>query len=191
MKQLRLPFNLQLFAEESNPNPNPEPPRTFTQDELNQAVTEGLERERKKYADYDELKSKLTTLETTGVERDKLLNTANQRLIASEFKSLAREKNVPNDRLSAALKLADLSNANVNDEGNVTGVEDAFNALIQANPFLTAETKPLIIGAPSGGGEPMNKTKEQMLKEAADKARKSGRIEDQVVYAKLKRELGI
>ncbi len=38
---------------------------TFTQDDVNRIVSERLERERKKFADYDELKSRVEELEKT------------------------------------------------------------------------------------------------------------------------------
>lgn len=228
----RLPLNLQLFAEPvepTEPNTDPEsdpqePPKTFTQEELDRIVADRLARERKKaekYADYDDIKAKLAELEAAEderkraemtaaerleaekaealkaaeeaqAERDRALTAANQRLIKAEFKTLARESNIPADRLDAALKLADLSGVTVDDDGNAQGVDDVVKALVEAHPYL-AETKaqPKQIGGASGGNDPVDKTKEQRLKEAADKARSTGRLEDQVAYAKLKRELGM
>ncbi|WP_342480410.1 scaffolding protein [Paenibacillus sp. FSL L8-0340] len=167
------------------------------QAELNRVIAERVDRERKKFGDYDELKTKLTALEQAEAERAKAelteterlaadleaartkaqeaedrgaaaIVTANKRLINAEFKALAREKNVPADRLASALKLADLSNASVDDEGNAVGVKEAVEALIAAEPYLVAETKPKPIGV-SGGGNPdedERKTLEAQLAEA-------------------------
>jgi len=125
--------------------------------------------------------------------RDRALTAANQRLIKAEFRAIARELNVRNDALEDAFVLADLSAVTVGEDGAISGVEDVVKALITNKPYLAEQPKPQPkqIGNPSGGNDPADKTKEQLLKEAADKARKSGRIEDQAAYAKLKRELGM
>lgn len=223
----RYPLNLQLFADgdpEPDPQPNPEPtpdPKLVPQDEVDRIVADRLARERKKFADYDDVKAKLTALEQAEADRKKAELTeaerlaaeleearkqaqaaaearesektsANDRIIKAEFKTLARDANIPADRLAAALKLADLSTVTVDDEGNVVGAGDAVTALIEANPYLVAQVTPKPIGGSAGGGDPLpDKTKEQLLEAAAEKARKSGRIEDQVAFAKLKRELNL
>lgn len=202
IKRSRYPLNLQLFAE-GDPDPNPTPPapdKTFTQAELDLIVADRLARERKKaekFADYDELKTKLTALELAEAERAKAdlteaerltadleaariraqeaedrgaaaITSANKRLIDAEFRALAREKNVPAGRLAAALKLADLGAASVDDEGNPVGVKEAVEALIAAEPYLVAETKPKPIGGGGGGNpdEDERKTLEAQLSEA-------------------------
>ncbi|WP_151737237.1 scaffolding protein [Paenibacillus tengchongensis] len=187
MKRSRYALNLQHFAE-GDPDPTPDPApaapeKTFTQAELDALIADRLGRERKKFADYDELKTKLTALEQAEAEREaaKLTETerlqaekdaaekkaqeaegkgaaalaaANQRLINAEFKVLAREKNVPAERLAAALKLADLTGASVDDEGNVAGVKEAVEALIAENAYLVAEVKPgsRQVGGDTNGG---------------------------------------
>lgn len=167
------------------------------QAELNRVIADRVDRERKKFADYDELKTKLTALEQAEAERAKAdlteaerltadleaarikaqeaeergaaaITTANKRLINAEFKALAREMNVPADRLAAALKLADLGAASVDDEGNPVGVKEAVEALIAAEPYLVAETKPKPIGGGGGGNpdEDERRTLEAQLSEA-------------------------
>lgn len=199
IKRSRYPLNLQLFAE-GDPDPDPTPDKTFTQAELDLIVADRLARERKKaekFADYDELKTKLTALEQAEAERAKAdlteaerltadleaarikaqeaeergaaaITTANKRLINAEFKALAREMNVPAGRLAAALKLADLSSASVDNEGNTVGVKEAVEALIAAEPYLVAETKAKPIGGGGGGNpdEDERKTLEAQLSEA-------------------------
>lgn len=224
---VKYPLNLQLFAE-GDPDPTPDPPidptppKTFTQEELDQVIADRITRERKKYADYDELKTKLSEFERekeerekekmsvterleaekaaaleaaeeARAERDKALTAADQRLIKAEFRAIARELNVRVDALDDALKLADLSAAKVDDDGNPQGVEDAVKELIEAKPFLIEQgtPKPREIGGPSGGQDRPDKTKEQLLSEAAEKARISGKPEDFAAFAALKRTLSL
>ncbi|MNN63354.1 hypothetical protein D3C81_1787280 [compost metagenome] len=78
----------------------------------------------------------------------------------------------------------------MDDDGNPQGVADAVKALVEANPYLVTEAKPKEIGKPTGGsGDPDDKTKAQLLAEAAEKARKSGRPEDRAAFAALKLQL--
>lgn len=199
--------------------PAPEPEKTFSQAELDEIVAKRLARDRKGREDYDDIKAKLAALEQAEEERKKAemteaerlaaeleearkkaqeaeeakntaLSSANQRLINAEFKTLAREANIPADRLDAALKLADLSAVTFDEAGNVVGAKEAVDALIAANGYLAEKAQPKPIGSPSGGnGDPQDKTKEQTLAEAAEKARKSGKPEDFAAFAALKRKL--
>ncbi|RCX22951.1 hypothetical protein DFP94_101540 [Fontibacillus phaseoli] len=201
------------------PDPTPEPEKTFSQAEVDEIVTKRLTRDRKGREDYDDIKAKLDALEQAEAERKKAelseaerlaaeleearakaqeaeqaresaLTAANQRLINAEFKTLARDANIPADRLAAALKLADLGAVTVDEEGNAVGAKEAVDALVAAYPYLVAQAAPKPIGGAAGGGDPLpDKTKEQLLKEAADKARRTGRIEDRMAYATLKHEL--
>ncbi|UMR33959.1 scaffolding protein [Paenibacillus polymyxa] len=225
---VKYPLNLQLFAEgDPDPTPappiDPVPPKTFTQDELDQVIADRIARERKKYADYDELKTKLSDFEREKEERekekmsvterleaekaaalkaaeearnerDKALAVADRRLIDAEFRTIARELNVRTDALNDALKLADLSEVSVDDEGRPQGVEGVVKALIEAKPYLVEQSKSQRkeIGGPSGGGvERPDKTKELLLAEAAEKARVSGKPEDFAAFAALKRTLSL
>lgn len=196
IKRFGYPINLQLFAEgdpdqdDPTPDPDPTPDKTFTQADLDRIVADRLARDRKGREDYDDIKTKLTTLEQAEADRDKALTTANQRLIDAEFRSLAREANIPTDRLAAALKLADLTAVTLDDEGNAVGVKEAVEALVSANGYLIEKTQPKPIGGASGGkADPPDRTKEQRLRDAAEKARKTGRIEDRMAYSALKDEL--
>lgn len=113
--------------------------------------------------------------------------------ITNEFIKAAPGVNIPTDRIDAALKLADLSAVKVGDNG-VEGLDEVLNTLVDSYKFLAEVKKPQQpIGDPSndGAGKDNTKTAEQQLKEAADKARKSGRQEDIAAYSKLKRELGL
>lgn len=176
----KYPLNLQLFADDpAEPEPNPEPtepvepqpePKLVPQDEVDRIVADRLARERKKYADYDDIKAKLAAAEQAEEERkraemselerlqaekeaaekaaaeaqearDKALAAANQRLIKAEFMTIARELKVRADALEDAYKLADLSSVNVSEDGGVTGAKEAADALIAGKPYLLEPEK--------------------------------------------------
>ncbi|WP_418041118.1 scaffolding protein [Paenibacillus xylanilyticus] len=228
MTNVKYPMNLQLFADE---DPNPEvtpqeppadsqPTKTFTQEDVDRMIADRLGRERKKYGDYDDLKTKLTALEEAEEERkkadmsvaerleaekaaaiqvaedakaelSKTISAANQRLINAEFRDVARELKLRPDALKSALKLVDLSAVEVDEEGNVKGLEDAVKALIEDNPYMVeqAPVEPRTIGAPSGGEAKPAKTKEQILAEAKAKASENPTPEVIAKFTQLKREL--
>jgi len=81
---------------------------------------------------------------------------------------------------------------NVSEDGKVEGMEDAIKSLVENKPYLVAtkkQQKP--IGESTNNEEQKaDKSADQMLKEAADKARQTGKTEDKMAYARLKRELG-
>lgn len=192
---------------------------TMTQAELDALIGREKGRATKKFADYDDLKAERDRLKTeedarkaaelTETERlqaqkdeadrkvteanearDKALTSANNRVIKAEFKLLAKEAGIRGDALDDAFKLADLANVKVDEDGNVEGVADVIAALKAAKPYLAEVKKePRDIGGSSGGDPKPDKTKEQLLAAAADKAKRSGKIEDQVAYTRLKQEL--
>ncbi|MGE7271360.1 scaffolding protein [Brevibacillus panacihumi] len=227
--KFRFPIDIQWFSE-PEPEPteppaaDPEPAKTFTQEDLDKIVADRIARERKKYADYDEIKKKAEEFEQAEAERKKAemtaqerleaeksealrkaqeaeeaaqrtMSTANQRLIKSEFKLLAKEAGVRADALEDAFKLADVSGVTVDEDGNVDGVKAVIEALIAGKPYLVEQAKkePRTIGGPSNPSPDVatQKTAEQLLKDAAEKARRTGRIEDRMAYAQLKSELGM
>lgn len=115
-----------------------------------------------------------------------------QERIVNAFIKAAPSVNIPSDRIDAALKLADLSAVTVGEAGTVEGLDELMKTLVESYKFLAEVKKPQKpIGASSNG--PLDnagtKTAEQLLLEAAEKARKSGRVEDRAAYANLKREL--
>jgi hypothetical protein len=230
-------LNLQFFAEDpprdppadpppndppADPPPN-DPPKKIelTQEEFDAKIAERLARERKKYADYDEVKTKLTEHEKAEEERKKAemsaqerleaekaeaekkaqeaeekasqaLSKANERIIKSEFRLLAKELGVRSDALDDALVLSDLSAVDVDEDGNIKGVKEAVEALKESKSYLFGNDD--YADASPGAGTPKRDSVENMKKkieEAAEKARKSGRMEDKVAYAQLKKELGL
>jgi len=226
--RFRHKLNLQLFAEDPAPTDDPQnppaeptdPPKTFTQAELDDVIAKRIERERKKYGDYDDIKAKLAELQSAEDERKRGELTEVERIKAdleresgakqtleSELSSLresVKQERIRNAFISAATTakiayiddawaLADKAGISVGDDGNVTGVDDVIKALVESKPFLVElkPTQPRTIGGATDNPPPAQKTAEQLLKEAAEKAKKSGKIEDQASYAKLKRELGL
>lgn len=196
-KKFRLPLNLQLFAggDDPTPNPEPNPEPTFTQAELEAKIAERLVRERKKYADYDDLKTKVTEMEAAESERQKAamteserqaaeltaakkaaedaetarqtsLKSANERLTRAEFKIAAAAANIRPDAIDDAYLLADKSGVAVADDGSVTGVAEAIAAIVASKPFLIAETTPKPIGGPNNPKPDERKSLEAQLEDA-------------------------
>lgn len=223
-----LRLDLQHFAEPGEPDPeptptpaepDPTPEKTVTQTELDEIVEKRLARERAKYADYDDLKTKAAEFEAEKkrIEDEQLSQSerlqkaldeaqaskqeiaeqhtalqaqVEQQRIKSAFVRKATESGIK--YTDAAAKLSDLSALEIGEDGELVGIEDVLNVLITENPFLVEpeEKKPKFIGGGSdAGGEHVEKTNEQLLKDAADKARKSNLPRDRAAFAKLKREL--
>jgi DNA-binding helix-hairpin-helix protein with protein kinase domain len=232
-----LRLNLQFFADDNggdnnngsepdipndNNNDDSQPKvKTFTEDEVNEIIKKRLERERKKYADYDDLKSQLEELRKVDEERkraemseierykadlekalnerqtfeqelEKLRESVKQERIKNAFITAATSANIA--YIDDAFRLADLSAVTIDEDGNVVGIEDAIKTLVEHKPFLLAQAKkePKPIGESTNAkSDKSDKSAEQILKEAAEKARRTGRPEDLAAYAKLKRELGL
>jgi hypothetical protein len=160
--------------------PPTDPPggKTFTQAELDEILAKRLKREKEKQAETDAKLKRLEEFEKAEEERKKAAmteaeklkaekeeadkkaqeaadqakkaqETANQRIINTEIRSIARSMNAndPND----VLALLDKSGIEMDDEGNVKGVEDVVKALKEAKPWMFK----VAIGADaSGGGNP-------------------------------------
>lgn len=172
-----------------------------------------------KFADYDDLKTKASEYEKALEEKrlaelsaqeraeeiakkfeaerndyakqlEQLKAQAEREKVVNAFIKAAPSVNIPSDRIDAALKLADLSAVTVGDNG-VEGLDAVMSALVESYTFLAEVKKPQKqIGNPSNSGkEVADKTSEQLLKEAAEKAKQSNRIEDKIAYAALKAQL--
>lgn len=135
---------------------NPTPPKTFTQAELDAIIEDRLQRERKKYGDYDTLRERAAKLQTiedaqkseqqklqeqlaalqkqtelaTGQRRDALVRSA---IVAAAAKAGVAD---PVD----AYSLLDKSKIEIKDDDTVNGVAEAIAALIEAKPYLLKTT---------------------------------------------------
>jgi hypothetical protein len=136
----------------------------------------------KKYeAERNDLEKKLTDYQSQ-VERQQVENA---------FIKAAPGVNIPSERINAALKLADLSAVTIGEDGVANGLEDVMNALVTNYSFLAEVKKPQkpIGEATNSLKDVSEKTSEQLLKEAAEKAKRSQKIEDKIAYAALKAQL--
>lgn len=230
-----LTLDIQFFAEGGEPTPvepteptEPQPAeptptepqeKLLTQAEFEEALKKRLERERKKYADYDEIKTKATEYEKALEEKrlaelsekeraeelakkyeaekqelasqlEALRTQAQQERIRNEFIKVATSANIA--YIDDALALADLSAVTIDEDGKVVGVDDVVKTLVENKPYLVAKKQAQPIGtATNGGGNAQaDRPAEQVLEELRIKARKSGRIEDRVAYDKARRQFG-
>lgn len=177
---------------------------TLSQEELDRIIADRLARQQKKFADYDDLKTKLSEYEQAEEERKKAamseqerieaekaealekaqkaeeksadaLKRANERLIRAEFRLLAKDAGIRADALDDAFKLADFTDVEVGEDGEVTGVDTVVNALKESKPFLVevaVPKKPKNIGEGSnhdGGDDDEIKVLEQQLDDAKKK----------------------
>lgn len=220
-----LTLDIQFFAEGEGGEPaepveptEPAEPevKTYTQEEINEMIAKRLERERKKYADYDEIKTKAMEYEKALEEKrlaelsekeraeelakkyeeekkqleaelEAIRTQAQQERIRNEFIKVATSANIA--YIDDALALADLSAVTIDEDGKVVGVDDVVNSLVENKPFLVAKKQPQAIGTATNGGQQSDKTAEQLLADAAERARNGG-IKERMAYAKLKKELG-
>jgi hypothetical protein len=173
-----------------------------------------------KFADYDDLKAKAAEYERQLEEKrlaemsekeraeelakkyeaeklqlaqelETLRESIKQEKINAEFIRVATSHNIA--YIDDAFRLADLAAVKIDDDGKVVGMEEVVKALVEHKPFLLGSKKtPQTIGGPTiHDNDSTKKTAEQLLQEAADKARKSGKPEDVAAFSKLKRELGL
>ena len=71
----------------SNPNPEPTTDQTFTQADLDRIVSERLQRERAKFADYDDLKAKAAekvTIEERVADIERAAKASEERALRAE-----------------------------------------------------------------------------------------------------------
>jgi hypothetical protein len=172
-----------------------------------------------KFADYDDLKTKASEYEKALEEKrlaelsaqeraeeiakkfeaerneyakqlEDLKSQAQREKVVNAFIKAAPGVNIPNDRIDAALKLADLSAVTVGENG-VEGLETVMGTLVEQYSFLAETKKPQkpIGEATNSQRDTSEKTSEQLLRDAAEKAKRSQKIEDKIAYAALKAQL--
>jgi hypothetical protein len=105
--------------------------KTLSQDEVNNIVTERLKRAREKWEEERaeaERRAKMDAEERAKLEREEAearaserVATANSRLIRADAKTIAAELGTKPERINAVLRLADLSEITVSDDGEVDG----------------------------------------------------------------------
>jgi hypothetical protein len=178
------------------PESGGEPPKTFTQEDIDKAVESRLARERKKFSDYDELKAKAEKLaeieaaNLSDLEKERAAREAAEAR-ASELASKAEKAAVNAAIVKAAvaagvkstdavLRAIDKTGLTVGDDGQVSGAEDAVKALLAEIPALVGEGTP-VGDADQGarGGGPDQITQEQlsqMSPEEIAKALKDGKL---------------
>jgi len=192
---------------------------TMTQEELNALISKEKGRVKGKYADYDEIKTKLTELESESNKRkeaemtelellqkrleekdgttqsltkqlEELQTQMQNEKIVNAFIKAAPSVNIPSDRIDAALKLVDMTAVSIED-GKVVGLEDALATLVEQYGFLAETKKPQkpIGDATNSPKDTADKTSEQLLRDAAEKAKRTQKREDFIAYAALKAQL--
>lgn len=217
-EQVIEPVNEQPTVEEPENKPE-EKMVTMSQSELNALIGKEKGRVKSKYADYDDIKAKASEYEKQLEEKRLAEMSEKERLeeiakkheeekqsyakelealrenikaekIRNEFIKVATGNNI--GYLDDAFSLADLSAVTIGEDGKVVGMDEAVKALVDNKPFLVAKKQPKPIGESTNGGQEavVDKTADQLLKDAAAKAKATGRMEDKMAYAKLKAELG-
>lgn len=201
------------------PAETPAPPKTFTQEELDSILKDRLDRERKKYADYDDKAAKLAELEKAEEER-RLASLGEVERAQEEIAKKAQEAEELRQRLAAIegereeeRKLAAFRSLASSAEYGLSAdrieaaikladmsqlqktdagydANDVMKALVDKYPFLTAQAAAQPIGKPLAQTQEVVADKRSLLEKLAEKARLTGRAEDKVAYAKAKRELG-
>jgi hypothetical protein len=178
------------------------PEKTFTQAEIDEMIQKRLKREKEKQADLDAKLKRLEEFEKAEEERKKAAMSeaerlkaekeeaakqaleateaakkaqekANQRIVNTEIKSIARTLNA-NDP-SDVLALLDKSAIEMDDEGNVTGIEEAVKALKEAKPWMFK----LSIGADAAGGS--NPAKNPSVNELSAKEKELADMKAQAI----------
>lgn len=95
-------------------------------------------------------------------EVNKVLQMANDRLIAAEVKTASVELKIVDP--DAALALMDKSKIKVDDKGNVTGVKEALDALTKSKPYLIGKATGAWGDKQGGGAGDQNTAREEAKK---------------------------
>lgn len=188
--------------------------RTFTQEELNEIVAKRLERERRKFEDYEDVKKKAKEYEKAvkKAEREKMSEVerlqadleerdrafeemkeaaeqarqeAEKLRIRTAFEVQARKEGIKYVEDAYKLAVLEYGDRISVEEDEVVGLEEVIKELAAEKPFLLSPAKP--IGQPMASTKEIPKrTAEDELREAKEKA-KSGTPEDKIAYMKLRR----
>lgn len=151
----------------NTPAPDPNAPATFTQEQVNTMVANTRREAETKFRDYADLKKKADELENlrhANLTKEEQLTaellTARTDLAASNSRSDALQlENAISLRASEkgfanagdALALVNRSSIVRSDAGEVVGIDDALDALLESSPYLRKSDKP---NAPNLNGGP-------------------------------------
>jgi|SRR5690625_1519462 len=178
-----IPINLQLFADGGEPDAGDntggtqEPDtggdggdgtqdngKAFTQADIDRILQQRLARERKQWEtqmEEERKKAQMSVEERLKAEKEEAEaraqeahNTANQRLISAEAKVQAVALGVKPERVEYALRLADLSDVDMDDDGNpdAAAIKAALDVVLNDLPELKGTTNPGRSGSEFHGG---------------------------------------
>lgn len=166
-----------------------------SQDELNAAIKDRLDRERAKFKDYGDLKAKAAKLDeieaANASELEKAVKAARdeattaERTRAAGILAAAEARAQASERFqnpATAVRLLDLTNVPVTDEGEVDAqaVKGLLDALAETDPYLLKATKPTVpsptdVGLGVGGGTPAPTTPQGRLRASIEQDIAAGR----------------
>lgn len=183
-------------------DPTPPPAdKVLTQADVDRIVQERLTRERQKFADYEDLKSKaskldeleqankseLEKMQARAEEAEKRATEASERAKASTLRAaiVDQANRAGAVDADAVLALLDPNAVTIGDDGQVTGAEEAVAKLLESKPYLVGKT-PGVQGAADGGprgsgGGPKQLSRDDltgMTPEAIEAAWRSGQLAD-------------
>lgn len=168
-----------------------------SQAELDRIIQDRLSRERAKFADYDDLKTKASRLDEieaanqTELEKaQRAAEEATQR--ATQLEQQYRAATVRSAVQAAAMKagavdpdavlaLLPSDAVTIGDDGQVTGADEAVGALLEAKPFLKGQAAPSFPPVPQGqqgkAGSITRDDLKRMSPEAIERARAAGELD--------------
>ncbi|MBE1443891.1 hypothetical protein [Paenibacillus sp. OAS669] len=114
--------------------------------------------------------------------RDKL----KQRTLEHTFHAKAAGKGIADP--AGLMKLINLSAITYDENDEPQGLDEILDAFTAAAGVVTPQ-KPISIGGPSNPPDNTEKTKQQLLEQAAEKARRTGRTEDRAAFSALRQKL--
>ena len=94
------------------------------------------EQQQREDAEKTELEKVQAKLQKAEDDKKNTIALANKRLILAEFKVKAKDANIK--YVDDAYKLADLSTVEVDENGNITGIDAVIDTLVKDKPFLLA-----------------------------------------------------
>ncbi len=147
----------------------PQGTKTFTQDELNAIISERLTKERGKYVDYDALKTKAAEFDK--VQQAQLSET--EKLRAQLAAETAKRTEADTRRVQSLMQVAVMTKAaalgfqnpedawllidtaalKVEDDGKVSGVDEALAGLVKARAYLVKAVAAPNLNSGAGGGQ--------------------------------------